>query len=54
MLYSGIILNGGSSSRMGSDKAEIMIQGKTIMEIITDALTEAGASEILILSLIHI
>ena len=49
MLYSGIVLNGGSSSRMGSDKAEIMVQGKTIMEIIIDALTEAGASEILII-----
>ena len=49
MLYSGIVLNGGSSSRMGSDKSEIMVQGKTIIEIIIDALTEANANEILII-----
>lgn len=46
--FGGIILAGGKSSRMGRDKAGLCIKGRTLLQIQTEKLREAGAAEILI------
>lgn len=48
MGFSGIVLAGGQSSRMGQDKAELMLKGKTMLESTRQWLLDAGASEVLL------
>ncbi len=48
MNFSGIVLNGGSSSRMGIPKGEMEFLGRPLIERSIDALLEAGASEVII------
>lgn len=46
--FSGIVLNGGNSSRMGTPKGEMNFLGRPLIERSINALNEAGASEVLI------
>ena len=46
--FSGIVLNGGRSSRMGIPKGEMDFLGRPLIERSIDALIEAGASEVII------
>ena len=46
--FSGIVLNGGRSSRMGIPKGEMDFLGRPLIERAIDALIEAGASEVII------
>ena len=48
MSFSGIVLNGGRSSRMGIPKGEMEFLGRPLIERSIDALVEAGASEVII------
>ena len=48
MSFSGIVLNGGRSSRMGIPKGEMDFLGRPLIERPIDALVEAGASEVII------
>lgn len=47
MSLAGIVLCGGKSRRMGVDKAGLMFEGRTWLEVAADALTAAGAAHIL-------
>ena len=46
--FCGIILAGGKSSRMGVDKAELTLKGKTFLEIQVRKLQLLGAADIMI------
>lgn len=46
--FSGVVLAGGGSTRMGTDKALIAIDDRRLIEVSTDALRRAGASEIFV------
>ena len=46
--YSAIILAGGKSSRMGQKKAELLIRGRTFIDIIIEKLRELGIEDIII------
>lgn len=48
MDVSGIVLAGGRSSRMGSDKAALLFEGRTLLQRAVDALDAAGVSEIVL------
>lgn len=48
MDFSGAVLNGGSSTRMGKDKAEISFKNKRLIDISLEALAGARANEIFI------
>lgn len=48
MRFSGIILAGGRSSRMGTDKTMLKLQNKTLLEWQVEKLRSAGADEILL------
>ena len=48
MSFSGLVLNGGRSSRMGIPKGEMDFLGRPLIERSIDALVEAGASEVII------
>lgn len=45
--FSGIVLCGGSSTRMGRDKATILIGGVPMARRVADALRAAGATEVI-------
>ncbi len=47
-MFSGIILAGGLSSRMGSNKAELVLGGKTLLEHQVDRLRELGIDDIIL------
>ena len=49
MEVTGIILAGGKSSRMGTDKGLLKLNGKSMVEYVIDALTEM-CSRVLIVS----
>ena len=44
--WSGVVLTGGVSSRMGRDKALLEVDGQPMAVRVADALTGAGASEV--------
>ena len=48
MNFSGIVLNGGSSSRMGRNKAEILHKGRRLIDIAVESLIAAGANDVVI------
>lgn len=45
---SGIILAGGKSTRMGVDKADLVLGGKTLLEVQIGKMREAGVEEIMV------
>jgi molybdenum cofactor guanylyltransferase len=45
--FSGAILTGGRSVRMGTDKALLAVEGRPLVSRARDALVSAGASEVL-------
>jgi molybdopterin-guanine dinucleotide biosynthesis protein A len=49
-MFEAFILAGGGSSRMGRNKADIVIAGSTMLEKTAAALREAGASTITVVS----
>ena len=48
MNFSGIVLNGGSSSRMGRDKAEILYKGRRLIDIAIESLIAAEVKDVVI------
>lgn len=44
--FVGVVLAGGRSSRMGQDKAGLLLQGETFLQRATAALCAAGASQV--------
>lgn len=46
--FSGVVLTGGSSRRMGTNKARLLVDGQPMALRVADALRSAGAAEILI------
>lgn len=46
----GVVMLGGASSRMGSDKSELSIEGRTLTQRATDLLYGAGLKEVLLSS----
>ena len=44
--FSGAVLTGGASRRMGRDKALVLVDGETLGERVVDALRRAGASDV--------
>lgn len=46
--YSAIILAGGKSSRMGNDKADLLIDGKSFVRILTDKLSQLGIRDVML------
>lgn len=46
--FSGVVLAGGRSSRMGTDKALIDLGERRLVEVATDALHQAGATEVFV------
>ena len=45
--FTGAVLTGGSSTRMGTDKALLEVHGRALAVVAADALTAAGADEVL-------
>ncbi len=48
MDVTGIVLAGGRSSRMGSDKATLVVEGRTLLQRAVDALEAAGVREVVL------
>ncbi|MGB1786409.1 MAG: molybdenum cofactor guanylyltransferase [Acidimicrobiales bacterium] len=48
MNFSGIVLNGGSSSRMGRDKGEIVYKGRRLIDIAIESLISAEVKDVVI------
>lgn len=46
--YSAIILAGGKSSRMGQNKADLIIHGRSFVSILTDKLGRLGIQDIML------
>lgn len=46
--FAGIVLAGGKSSRMGRDKADLMLGDKSMLSICQQLLVDAGAKEIVV------
>ncbi len=49
MEFTGAVLNGGKSSRMGTDKSVLEFNGRRLIDVSLATLKEAGAQEILII-----
>jgi molybdopterin-guanine dinucleotide biosynthesis protein A len=47
MTFSGAVLTGGASTRMGTDKAFLEVGGEALATVAHRALVEAGASEVM-------
>ena len=45
---SAVILAGGKSARMGRDKSELVLCGKTLLELMSDKLKEIGIKDIML------
>ncbi len=48
MKFSGIVLAGGKSSRMKTDKAGLLLNGKTLLEIQVEKLTTLGCDDVIV------
>ncbi len=48
MSFSGIVLNGGSSSRMGRDKGGILYKGRRLIDIAVESLIASEANDVVI------
>ncbi|PKH92944.1 MULTISPECIES: molybdenum cofactor guanylyltransferase [unclassified Pseudoalteromonas] len=46
--FTGVVLAGGKSSRMGTDKADLVLKNKTLLHNACDLLKDAGAKNILV------
>jgi molybdenum cofactor guanylyltransferase len=46
--FTGVVLAGGKSSRMGTDKADLVLKNKTLLQSACDLLKDAGAKNILV------
>jgi len=46
--FTGVVLAGGRSSRMGRDKALLAIDGRTLLDRAIELLREAGATKVLV------
>ncbi|MEG3586952.1 MAG: molybdenum cofactor guanylyltransferase [Actinomycetota bacterium] len=49
MQFTGAVLNGGKSSRMGTDKSVLDFEGQRLIDVSLNSLIEAGAEEVLII-----
>lgn len=47
MVFSGAVLTGGASSRMGQDKSLLRVHGRSLIEIVAGALVSSGAHEVI-------
>ena len=47
--FTGVVLAGGRSSRMGRDKALVEVAGRPLASIAAQALADAGAAEVLVI-----
>ena len=45
--FTGVVLTGGGSTRMGQDKSLLLVNGRALTSVVAAALTEAGANEVL-------
>jgi len=45
--FTGVVLTGGGSTRMGQDKSLLQVNGRALASVVAAALTEAGATEVL-------
>ncbi len=45
--FTGVVLTGGSSTRMGQDKSLLKVQGVALAALVAAALSDAGASEVI-------
>jgi len=45
--FTGVVLTGGSSRRMGQDKSLLKVHGVALASVVAAALSEAGASEVI-------
>lgn len=48
VVFTGGIVNGGKSSRMGTDKSALKVEGKTLLERKVEMLKKAGAGQIIL------
>lgn len=46
--FTGIVLAGGRSRRMGQDKAALVLEGRTLLQHAVEALVAAGAAEVVL------
>ena len=44
----GVVLAGGKSTRMGTDKAQLKVQGKTMLDRTIDLLKEVGVKDVIV------
>ena len=45
--FTGVVLTGGSSTRMGQDKSLLKVHGVALASLVAEALNDAGASEVI-------
>lgn len=48
VMFTGVVLAGGRSSRMGRDKARLIVEGRTLLDRAIDLLRAAGATAVLV------
>ncbi|GAB1596388.1 molybdenum cofactor guanylyltransferase [Lysobacter claricitrinus] len=46
--FTGVVLAGGRSSRMGRDKAVLVLDGRTLLDRAIDVLRDAGATNVIV------